>query len=232
MPHTLTTVSHGRLPREHLLPTSLGMKLPYSVPKRQFWVGGRERSQPRSQGLTAALPWPRPQSLPSVAVIRLVIPVRVPPALKHEGTAAQTMELGRASATPRRPLPRRGGTEAAQEPCPSLWAEPGGSPAVTVGEPAGRRFPETAAGAAATTQVTEKGHSSGTSCGQTLARLPHNQWARPGATGPCWCTRVTSPLLRLRGRRAPQHRPPILVPIQAAVARPAPASLSFHSPCL
>lgn len=124
MPHALTTASHGRLPREHLLPTSLGMKLPYSVPKRQFWVGGCERPRPRSQGLTTALPWPRPQSLPSVAVIRLVIPVRVPPALKHEGTAAQTMELGRASATPRKPLPRRGG--ALPQPLGGARREPSG----------------------------------------------------------------------------------------------------------
>lgn len=87
-------------------------------------VGGRERSQPRSQGLTAALPWPRPQSLPSVAVIRLVIPVRVPPALQHEGTAAQTMELGRASATSRRPLPRRGG--ALPQPLGGARREPSG----------------------------------------------------------------------------------------------------------
>lgn len=50
MPHALTTASHGRLPREHLLPTSLGMKLPYSVPERQFWWVGVSVLNPVPRG--------------------------------------------------------------------------------------------------------------------------------------------------------------------------------------
>lgn len=111
-----------------------------------------------------------------MAVIRPVILARVPPAPKHEGTAARTMELGRAWATPRRPLTRGGGTE----------AEGGASPEHLGGarrEPSGDSqaslpaigFLMTAAGSAATNQVTEKGHSSGTSCGEAPARLTRDR---------------------------------------------------------
>lgn len=86
------------------------------------------------------------------------------------------MELGRAWATPRRPLTRRGGTE----------AEGGASPEHLGGarrEPSGDSqaslpaigFLMTAAGSAATNQVTEKGHSSGTSCGEAPARLTRDR---------------------------------------------------------